>query len=290
MRHLRSLRKRLLIFFVLLAIIISPMFAGGIGEAIAGAFTAVAGIAVGALFGWTGLGAAAAGAMIGGGVSMISGGVNDMLEQDRIEIEEQNSYTEAYQQASNNYTQQQSLANSLQANISSLETDILQTEANISAFDQTLVRWQSQYDQQRQSMQLETEGTYQQLLQNWQGVELVNATRGQAGGSASLVAQSRMAQVERLAGSDLKLDSSGGIYGDMMHEFNLDMLAGRNELVGNMRIQQEALKKQQSALSSYRSQLAAAQENIRNAQAQMEAARENAISNGVDPVYVGGSK
>ena len=99
-----------------------------------------------------------------------------------------------------------------------------------------------------------------------------------------------MAQVERLAGSDLKLDSSGGIYGDMMHEFNLDMLAGRNELVGNMRIQQEALKKQQSALSSYRSQLAAAQENIRNAQAQMEAARENAISNGVNPVYVGGSR
>ena len=290
MRHLRSIHKRILIFFIFLAILVSPMFAGGIGEARAGAFMTVAGIAVGAIAGWTGIGAVAAGAMIGGGVGMIGGGVGDMLEEDRIEIEEQNQYTAAYQTASGNYTTQQTLANSLQANISSLETDILQTEANISSFDQALVRWQSQYDQQRRSLQLETEGTYRQLLQNWQGVELVNATRGQSGGSASLVAQSQMAQVERLAGSDLKLDQYGGIYGDALHEFNLDMLAGRNELVGNMRIQQEALKKQQSALSSYRSQLASVQANIRDAQAAMDAARENAINNGVDPVYVGGSK
>lgn len=224
------------------------------------------------------------------GISVPLGIFGWAMNDQKRKQQEREAASQAYDNAFNSYQQQQSLVNSLGANISSLETDILQTEANISAFDQTLVRWQSQYDQQRQSMQLETEGTYQQLLQNWQGVELANATRGQAGGSASLVAQSRMAQVERLAGSDLKLDSNGGIYGDMMHEFNLDMLAGRNELVGNMRIQQEALKKQQSALSSYRSQLAAAQDALKAAEAEMLQTRQDAIDLGVDPVYVGGSK
>ena len=174
------------------------------------------------------------------------------------------------------------LESTLQGQISDTEIAIDQSEANISAFDQSLVRWQSQYDIQRNQLQMEAESNYSQLMQNWQGAELVNATRGQTGGSAALVAQSQLDQVERLAGSDLRLDDNGGLFGTSLREFRLDMLAGRTELVGNMKIEQSALSKYNSALETYKSQLSTTQQAIKDALAQAEAAANNAIRYGAD--------
>ena len=136
---------------------------------------------------------------------------------------------------------------------------------------------------------MEGEANYSQLMANWQGAELVNATRGQTGGSAALVAQSQELQLERFAGSDLRLDENGGIFGNALNEFRLDMLAGRNELVGNMNIQKEALGKYNSALSSYKSALSTAQANIIKYQNQYQSYRDQAIAAGVNPSLVGGA-
>lgn len=283
---MRKWQKRLLIFLLILAFTAINVFAGAVAEAITnivvGSLAVIGGV-VGAFFtGGATLGLAAV------GVGMIAGGATTLVEQDREKLEQQNQYMEAYNNAYSNYVNAQQLVNSINANISSTEADIMQTEANISSFDQTLVRWQSQYDQQLQSLQMEGESAYTQLMQNWQGVELVNATRGQTGGSAALVAQSQLDQVERLAGADLRLDENGGTYGTYLNEFKLDMLAGRTELVGNMNIQQQALAKYQSALASYKSQLSSAQSAITAAQNQMNSAKQNYINAGGSAANVGG--
>ena len=283
---MRKWHKRLLIFLLILAFAAINVFAGAVAEAITnivvGSLAVIGGV-VGAFFtGGATLGLAAV------GVGMVAGGATTLVEQDREKLEQQNQYMEAYNNAYSNYVNAQQLVNSINANISSTEADIMQTEANISSFDQTLVRWQSQYDQQLQSLQMEGESAYTQLMQNWQGVELVNATRGQTGGSAALVAQSQLDQVERLAGTDLRLDENGGTYGTYLNEFKLDMLAGRTELVGNMNIQQQALQKYQSALASYKSQLSSAQSAITAAQNQMNSAKQNYINAGGSAANVGG--
>ena len=222
---------------------------------------------------------AAAGFALVGGIAWIA---------ESIKANQRKKYKAAYDEAYTAYQNAQNTVNQLEAQVTETELAIDQTEANISAFDQTLVRWQSQYDQQLQSLQLEGEASYNELMSNWQGAELVNATRGQTGGSAELVAQSQMAQVERLAGSDLRLDDNGGMFGTAMNEFRLDMLAGRTELVGNLNISREALTKYQGMLTSYQSSLASARTKLTQSQANLTKAEEDARKHGVDEEYLGG--
>ena len=212
-------------------------------------------------------------------IGKLAFGVAKRREQQR------ENYMNAYNQAYANYAEAQSQVASLEAQVNDTEIAIDQTEANISAFDQTLVRWQSQYDQQQQQLQMQGEASYNELMANWQGAELVNAMRGQTGGSAELVAQSQMAQVERLAGSDLRLDENGGTYGTALNEFKLDMLAGRTELVGNLNISREALTKYQQTLSSLQSSLTTARSNLTRAQQNVTTAKQKAIDVGVSEDY-----
>lgn len=302
MRKFHNLWKRLLIFFFFLTVIVFSVAAGGtaghIVNTVVGGLAVVGGV-VGAFFtGGATLGLAAAGAgMMTSGISgLVSSNANNQMmamqqmmqmqqlaaQREQMRLQNQRMYINAYNSAYNNYLNSMTLESTLQGQISDTEIAIDQSEANISAFDQSLVRWQSQYDIQRNQLQMEAESNYSQLMQNWQGAELVNATRGQTGGSAALVAQSQLDQVERLAGSDLRLDDNGGLFGTSLREFRLDMLAGRTELVGNMKIEQSALSKYNSALETYKSQLSTTQQAIKDALAQAEAAANNAIRYGAD--------
>lgn len=302
MRKFHNLWKRLLIFFFFLTVIVFSVAAGGtaghIVNTVVGGLAVVGGV-VGAFFtGGATLGLAAAGAgMMTSGISgLVSSNANNQMmamqqmmqmqqlaaQREQMRLQNQQMYINAYNSAYNNYLNSMTLESTLQGQISDTEIAIDQSEANISAFDQSLVRWQSQYDIQRNQLQMEAESNYSQLMQNWQGAELVNATRGQTGGSAALVAQSQLDQVERLAGSDLRLDDNGGLFGTSLREFRLDMLAGRTELVGNMKIEQSALNKYNSALETYKSQLSTTQQAIKDALAQAEAAANNAIRYGAD--------
>ena len=286
MKSGHSMIRRFFIFFLLAFILISGVYAGGVGEAIGGALAMVGGALMMLVPG----GQAVGGLMIAGGFgSMVKGGLNASAEASAEKLQMQQEYTAAYENAYQNYLNAQQWATSLEGQIADTEVSILQTEANISSFDQTLVRWQSQYDQQRTQLQMQGESAYSELMQNWQGAELVNATRGQTGGSADLVAMSQEMQVERLAGSDLKLDQNGGLFGTALDEFRQDMLAGRTELVGNMNIQRQALDRYNSALGSYKSSLATAQANIRKYQSQYQSYRDQAIAAGVDPSLLGGA-
>ena len=153
------------------------------------------------------------------------------------------------------YNQALSTFNELENQVAQTELDIQQTEANISAFDQALGRWQGEFDASLTSLQLEGQAQYDTLMENWQGTELAMAQSGRVGGSAALVAQQQKAQLEVLAGRDLKLDMQGGTFGSALSSFYLDSLAGLNELTGNRDIAAESLGIYEDALVDYQTQL-----------------------------------
>lgn len=290
MRGIRkvNLNKRLLVFFLLLFIILFTSSAGGVAQLVTGFVVTTAGLITTVFNPLVGL------SITAGGLGLLSGGYSTMesesVEKEKQKLEEQQGWIDAYNNAYSSYLQQLEMENTVSANITSLEGSILQTQANISSFDQALTRWQSQYDQQLLSLQQQGESSYSALMQNWQGVELVNATRGQTGGSASLVAQSQLEQLERLAGADLHLDSAGGIYGTALNEFRLDMLAGRNEMIGNRNIQANALLQYRASYLNYKNQLDTIRNGILTAWKNVESNRNQAINAGVDPSKVGGGK
>lgn len=283
-----NLSKRLLVFFLLLFIILSASSAGGVAQLVTGFVVTTAGLITTVFNPLVGL------SITAGGLGLLSGGYSTMesesVEKEKQKLEEQQGWIDAYNNAYSSYLQQLEMENTVSANITSLEGSILQTQANISSFDQALTRWQSQYDQQLLSLQQQGESSYSALMQNWQGVELVNATRGQTGGSASLVAQSQLEQLERIAGADLHLDSTGGIYGTALNEFRLDMLAGRNEMIGNRNIQANALLQYRASYLNYKNQLDTIRNGILTAWENVESNRNQAINAGVDPSKVGGGK
>ena len=290
MRGIRkvNLNKRLLVFFLLLFIILFTSSAGGVAQLVTGFVVTTAGLITTVFNLLVGLSITAE------GLGLLSGGYSTMesesVEKEKQKLEEQQGWIDAYNNAYSSYLQQLEMENTVSSNITSLEGSILQTQANISSFDQALTRWQSQYDQQLLSLQQQGESSYSALMQNWQGVELVNATRGQTGGSASLVAQSQLEQLERLAGADLRLDSTGGIYGTALNEFRLDMLAGRNEMIGNRNIQANALLQYRASYLNYKNQLDTIRNGILTAWENVESNRNQAINAGVDPSKVGGGK
>lgn len=165
------------------------------------------------------------------------------------------AWNERERQLQQEYNQALSTFNEIDSQITQTELDIAQTEANISAFDQALGRWQSEFDASLMNLQLEGQAQYNTLMENWQGTELAMAATGRVGGSAALVAQQQKAQLETFAGKDLKLDMTGGTYGSALSSFYLDSLAGLNELTGNRDIAAESLGIYQSALLDYREQL-----------------------------------
>ena len=164
--------------------------------------------------------------------------------------ERQRQFDTAYLNAISQYNQ-------LENQVTQTGLAIKQTEANISAFDQALTRWQSEFDLSLEAFQQEGEAAYNELYQNWQGTELAMAATGRVGGSAALVAAQRKAQLEAFAGSDLKLNADGGMYGASLSSFYLDSFAGLTELQGNRDIAAESLGIYEDSLAAYEAQLQA---------------------------------
>lgn len=243
-----SIKRALAIAFIA-CLCCASLFAGGAGEAIGTLFEIIGSTVVGALGGFAvgGIPGAIIGFIAGAGVSIAT---NVVETQERAQKEKE-AYEEAYNQAYSQYAQAEDLYYQNEYNIEQTGLAAAQTQANISGFDQTLRRWQTQYDIEKQSLQQQAESQYDALMSNWQGTELLAAARGQSGGSADIIAQQRQNQVAQLAGSDLILDQYGGTYGTSLSEFRLDMLAGRNELMENRKIQAQALASYKQSLGQY---------------------------------------
>lgn len=130
--------------------------------------------------------------------------------------------------------------NSLGLEVKNSRLALMQAGANISAYDQTLARFDSQYASGLRELQVAGRNQFYQLMQNYAGVGVSNAARGQRGGSSSLIAQMAKNQVIELAGSDMKLDAEGGTYGYSLTDYFLDQLASQKELQANRDITAES--------------------------------------------------
>lgn len=195
-------------------------------------------------------GLAAAGAvisLISSGVGLFSSWKNSLTQQQISELQrlQQEQGTVEGLQANfiNNYgTLSDAIyqKNSLGLEVRNSRLALRQAGANIDAYDQSLARFDSQYASGLMQLQAEGRNQFYQLMENYSGVGVANAAKGQRGGSASLIAQMAKSQVIQLAGSDMKLDANGGTYGYSLTDFFLDQLASQRELQQNRTIQEES--------------------------------------------------
>lgn len=249
--------RKIFLAFSILAIVSFSTYAAGAAETMTGTLAgAGTGAAAGAAIGSSvvpGIGTVI-GALIGGFIGGAKGHESGRAEG----IQKDQQAMQNYYDALDYYTQ-------MEQAVSDTEVTLMQSKANISAYDQALTRWQDQYEMGLTSLESEAESTYSELMNNWQGAELTLAAKGQTGGSGALVAQQAKSQVIDLVGSDLKLDASGGLYGMSLNEFRLDSIAGLSELQQNKQIARQADSIYSDALKKYRQQLGIAEQNVASA-------------------------
>ncbi|MFA6935073.1 MAG: hypothetical protein WCR70_07370 [Sphaerochaetaceae bacterium] len=247
--------KKVLAIIALLLMAL-PLIAQGAGEVIGGAGAGAAtGAAIGSIF--PGIGTA-----IGAVVGTIAGGIAGMFNS------KANDKARAAQQASsdaqvaslklqtdqnyqNNYLSAKSNYESLVTNIDNTKTGIQQASANISSYDQAILRWQDQYDIGKQQIQDQGASDYGVVMNNWMNTAAAGSVRGQSGGTADILAGGQKSQVKKLVGDDMILDANGGTFGTQMQEYNVDTEAQWDELVQQREIEKDALGKYQDALGRY---------------------------------------
>ena len=256
--------KRVLAVLALMMIIL-PVFAGGNQELVAGSVGGVAsGAAIGATVGSIvpGIGTTI-GAFLGGTAGLISGVLSGAAkdkqrkaQMEQLDLQKEQNYQSAYTSAKDLYdTAYTNYDNSL--------TAIKQGEANISSYDQAIMRWQDQYDIGLNQLQTQGKTDYMSLMHNFSDVANVQSSKGQSGGSADLVAGSQRSKVISLVGSDLMLDDIGGTYGTAVREFNRDADAEFSQMVDQRQIEIDALNKNIAASNEYATALARADENLK---------------------------
>ena len=156
----------------------------------------------------------------------------------------QNNTMQGYQaqliNAINSYAEVMNQEATLTGAVRSNRLQIKQTNANISAYNQTQARMQSQFDYGLASIKNQGRGQYNALMAAYGNSSVANSARGQSRGSASLIEKMAKSAVIEYAGADMKLDAEGGFYGYALTDYFLDSLASHNEIQANKAIQEES--------------------------------------------------
>lgn len=234
-----------IISILILILFVAPVFAGGVGEQITGALAGGAGGAFAgmAALSWAGIPGLVIGALVGGGLGLIGGGMagaanaksneaqkkSDQAQLESINLRTNEMYQDQYIAAKQNY-------DSLYTNYDDAVIGAQQMQANISAYDQALMRWNDQYNIGLNQLQQQGEADYRQVMSNFAAQSNINSMTGQSGGTADLLAKQQRDQVVSLVGDDLRLDPVGGTYGIGLREYDLDRKAEFDELVENRKI------------------------------------------------------
>ena len=201
-------------------------------------------------------------AAIGGVVSLIQSGVGlfnsatqSDLQRKLDELNKQNEELNAVQRLQVNFVNNFSSysdalyqQNTMGLQIKNDRLSLKQTEANINAYDQALRRYDTQYAMGLRNLQSQGRSQLFSLMEQYGGVNVSNATRGQSGGSSSLIAQMAKNQVIEFAGDDMKLNANGGTYGYSLTDYFLDQMAELQETKGNRDIQADSWEGYHDAL------------------------------------------
>ncbi len=187
--------------------------------------------------------------VVGAGVGLFSSASNAALSAQLQELNAQEAEMNAVEKLQLNFVNNFSTysdatyqKNTLGLQVKNNRLQLKQTGSNISAYDQALSRYDTQYAAGLKNLQSQGRSQYYSLMEQFGGVNVANAARGQMGGSgsASLIAQMAKNQVIDYVGEDMKLDANGGTYGYSLTDYFLDQLADLNESKGNRDIQAQS--------------------------------------------------
>jgi len=193
--------KKLFIFTFLILICL-PIFAGGVGESMASGLVKGAGMgfSVGGIAGGIG---AIPGALIGAGIGAIGGGISGAIKEDSENQVKGESYRDKYlvaKQAENEYDSQ----------IETYEAGITDATNKISTYDEFISEYIDYKSQQLDNLQSEGDSQFSQLMENFSSLQTIYGATGNSGASAAIATEIGKQSVEKLAGSDLTMNTTGG--------------------------------------------------------------------------------
>lgn len=149
------------------------------------------------------------------------------------------------------------------------EIDLAELGSKKSGYETLLERWQGDYDTQMSVKEADAYTTYKDLIANWTGTEVINASKGKSGTTALALENQSNKELRMYLGEDMKLntreemsaegfdfDLNGGILGKLWREQHLNLLEERSDfqqqidiLTGSIATTEEALKTNLSGLS-----------------------------------------
>lgn len=144
-------------------------------------------------------------------------------------------------------------------------------EGGIEYYNALLARWQDNYDYQLASTKREAKASYDSLMSNYTGTEVMNAEAGRAGKTAELLEKQQKQNVEAFVGKDMKLDAIGGIYSQTLTELSKDLNADKHTYMTQLGILGKSMVAETQNLQDYRTNLAEIDEELSKYNAQIQA-------------------
>lgn len=139
---------------------------------------------------------------------------------------------------------------------------ILQTESDISSVENLLERWQGDYNYQMNELQTQGMEQFSALMSNWSNQEVLNAEQGKSGKTAEILETQQKNKLISYVGSDLKLNSVGGLYGQARNELNLDLMADKQSYEGQLGILNKSLDTYKDNAGIYDTQIGNISESL----------------------------
>ena len=172
---------------------------------------ALTGASVGGLIG-TAFGATAIGAGIGAGVGAVAGFLYGIFSGgDTAASQAEDAWNAQMDQYELQYKTDYTTTRNLYTNT---QTSISENKENLSEVDSWLSNYGTYYNQQVGTQVSTGKSNYTTLAENWATSEVTAASRGQLGGSSTLISSQNKQSLVDYVGEDLMLDDNGGVYGN----------------------------------------------------------------------------
>lgn len=225
--------------------------------------------------GWL-IGLAIAGLIIGGGAVVVNAVQTDQaisaqqeanrIAEEQLEIKRQEALRakkEAEVSYRNNYNDALSQLLSYDEAIRQSEIDLLDLGSQKSSYETLLDRWQGNYDTQMSTTEADAYSTYKDLISNWTGTEVINATKGKSGITALALENQSNKELRMYLGDDMRLNTreemaaegfnfedNGGILGKIWREQHLDLLSDRSSYQQNITTLTDSIGITQEAINT----------------------------------------
>lgn len=198
-------------------------------------------------------------AAVGTGVGIWSAVDSHKHQEETIELQREqidNQYKSDYQAALDslsNYTN----------NIEQSEITLRETESQLSSYENLLSRWQDNYNLTMQQTEASAYSTYKDLIDNWSGLEALNAQKGLSGRTALARESQANKELRMYVGQDMRLNSAsemlkegfdfqqnGGILGMAWQQQHLDLLSDKASYQGQIDILKESIQTTKDSIST----------------------------------------